>query len=36
MSGVPHPLRVEYVQSGGAFAVEWFWAEGEGTLETVP
>jgi len=32
----PHPLRVEYVQSGGAFAVEWFWADGEGTLETVP
>src|SRR5436189_550377 len=32
----PHPLRVEYVQAGGAFEVGWFWTEGDGPLETVP
>jgi Dolichyl-phosphate-mannose-protein mannosyltransferase/PA14 domain len=31
-----HPVRVEYGQIGGAYAMDWMWAREDGRLTTVP
>lgn len=32
----PHRIVLEYAQRGGAYALAWMWAEGDGGLEPVP